>query len=83
MARRARPAEARRHLIAGCRQAVKLVAQKLPGEAAAYRQWLLLLARKAAESTKEGGFLGMGGTLISPAEQSALQEFETALATAG
>ncbi len=79
----ASPAEARMHLIAGCRQAVKLVAQKLPGEAAAYRQWLLLLARKAAESTKEGGFLGMGGTLISPAEQSALQEFETALATAG
>lgn len=79
----ASPAEARIHLIAGCRQAVKLVAQKLPQEAAAYRQWLLLLARKAAESTKEGGFLGMGGTLISAKEYSALHELETALASAG
>lgn len=79
----ASPAQARTHLIAGCRQAVKLVAQKLPQEAAAYRQWLLLLARKAAESTKEGGFLGMGGTLISAEERTALHELETALASAG
>ncbi|MCB9115048.1 MAG: hypothetical protein M9936_08235 [Caldilinea sp.] len=77
------PAEARAHLIAGCRQAVKLVQQKLPAEAVAYRQWLLLLARKAAESTKEGGFLGIGGTLISAEERSALHELETALAIAG
>ena len=79
----ASPAEARMQLIAGCLQAVKLVVQKLPGEAAAYRQWLLLLARKAAESTKEGGFLGMGGTLISAEERSALREQETALASVG
>lgn len=77
------PAEARAHLIAGCRQAVKLVQQKLPAEAVAYRQWLLLLARKAAESTKEGGFLGIGGTVISAEERSALHELETALAIAG
>jgi len=42
-----------------------------------------LLARKAAESTKEGGFLGIGGTVISAEERSALHELETALAIAG
>lgn len=71
--------EARAYLIAGCLQAVRLVTQKAPTEAPAFKLWLLQLARKAAAATKEGGFLGIGGASISAEERTSLHEFETAL----
>jgi len=37
------------------------------------------VARAAAEASKEGGFLGIGGTLVSKEEQSALDAIEAAL----
>ncbi|HHW86645.1 MAG TPA: hypothetical protein GX400_10600 [Chloroflexi bacterium] len=74
-------AEARAHLIAGCLQAVRLVSEKAPTEAPAFKLWLLQLARAAAAATKEGGFLGIGGTQISAEERTILHEFETALDT--
>ncbi|MEJ5249598.1 hypothetical protein [Caldilinea sp.] len=73
------PAEARAYLIADCVQAVRTVAQKAPEEMEAFRRWLLTLARRAAEATKEGGFLGLGGERISPEEWAALHELEAAL----
>ena len=73
--------EARAYLIAGCLQALRLVAEKSPGEAPAFKNWLLGLARTAAASTKEGGFLGFGGKSISAAERTILHELETALDT--
>jgi len=79
----ANESEARAYLIAGCLQAVRLVAKKAPTEAPAFKQWLLQLARKAASATKEGGFLGIGGTTISAEERSILYELETALDTIG
>jgi len=75
--------EARAYLIAGCLQAVRLVATKSPDETPAFRNWLLQLARKAAAATKEGGFLGFGGKLISAEERTILHELETALDTIG
>ena len=74
---------ARAYLIAGCLQAMRLVSQKAPSEVEPFRQWLLHLARTAAASTKEGGFLGIGGQQISNAERTILHELETALNLVG
>jgi hypothetical protein len=39
-----------------------------------------LLPQAAAESSRDGGFLGIGGTLVSSDEQSALDAIKAALA---
>jgi hypothetical protein len=75
----ANPPEARAYLITGCLQATRLVAQKAPAEAPAFRDWLLQLARKAAESSQKSGFLGFGKQGISAEEQAILHELATAL----
>jgi plasmid stabilization system protein ParE len=57
------------------RSAVDLVAQKAtPAEAQAYRQLLVDVARKAAEASKEGGFLGFGGTRVSDKEKAFISQ---------
>jgi hypothetical protein len=73
------PASARAILIERCKQAAALVGQKSPDEAEEYKRWLVSLARKTAEASKEGGFLGIGGTLVSEAENAALREIAAAL----
>ena len=73
------PASSRAKLIERCKQAAALVAQKSPAEAEEYKAWLVSLARKAAEASKEGGFLGIGGTVMSDAENSALRDLNAAL----
>ena len=45
-----------------------------PAKSAAYGQSLVDLATTVAEATKEGGFLGIGGTRISEAEQVAINQ---------
>jgi hypothetical protein len=40
---------------------------------------LVSLARKTAEASKEGGFLGIGGTVVSEEENSAVNELASAL----
>jgi hypothetical protein len=67
------------NLVDGCRQAAAIVSQKSPGEAAEYKRWLVSLAQKTAEASKEGGFLGIGGTLVSDAESSAVKQLSSAL----
>ena len=73
------PASVRTILIERCKQAAALVGRKSPGEAEEYKRWLVSLARKAAEASKEGGFLGIGGTLVSEAENATLREIAAAL----
>lgn len=72
-------AEARTALIGVCRRALDTVARKSPTDAAEYGRWMVSLARTATEAAKEGGFLGMGGTLVSPAESAAVSELASAL----
>jgi hypothetical protein len=72
-------AEARAALLDRCKQAAAAVTQKSPGEAEAYKQWLVTLARKTAEAAKEGGFLGIGGTRISEGENAALKDLAATL----
>jgi Bacterial protein of unknown function (DUF937) len=55
------------------------VAAKDPAQAAAYRSAILSVAQSAAEAAKEGGFLGIGGTLVSKEEQAALDQLKAAL----
>lgn len=67
--------------IVGELQAVDgIVTQKAtPEEVAALRQWLLDIARRAAEAAKEGGFMGFGAVQVSEGEQKMLERLREAL----
>jgi hypothetical protein len=57
-----------------------LLAQKAtPEETAEIKQWLAKVAQATAEATKEGGFLGFGGVLVSDQEKTALTAVNSAL----
>jgi fumarylacetoacetate (FAA) hydrolase family protein len=51
-----------------------LVASKSAQDGADYCRWLVHLAQKTAEGSKEGGFLGIGAVRVSDSEQAALDE---------
>jgi hypothetical protein len=51
------------------------------GEADAYKTFVMTVAQAVAGAHKEGGFLGVGGTRISEAENQALDEISQALGT--
>ncbi len=55
------------------------VAARSPADAAVYRDTLNAVARATAEASKDGGFLGIGGKLVSDDEQRALDAIRTAL----
>ena len=55
------------------------VAAKSPAELQAYKSTILSVAQASAEASKEGGFLGIGGTLVSKDEQAALDAIKVAL----
>ena len=76
---RSDPANARAALIDRCKQAVALVEQKSPAEAQDYKQWLLSMAHSTAAASKEGGFLGFGGTVVSETETAAVRDLALAL----
>jgi hypothetical protein len=57
-----------------------LLAQKAtPEETAEIKQWLAKVAQATAEATKEGGFLGFGGIVVSDQEKTALTAVNSAL----
>ena len=58
---------------------IDLVAKKAsPAEADAYRNMLVAIAQKAAEASKEGGFLGFGGVRVSDAVRALITEVRRA-----
>ena len=66
------------------RETMTLLSEKAtPEEAADYRQFVLDVARHAAEAHKEGGFLGIGGEEVSDAERQAMDEINSALDSPG
>ena len=67
-------------LLAAVRSAVALVSVKSPAEVAEYRRFLTTVAKQVAEASKEGGFLGIGGTRVSAEEHAALEELNVAMA---
>jgi len=48
-------------------------------EVTEFKEWVYAIAQKVAESAKEGGFLGFGGTPISMEEQRFLDDLKLAL----
>jgi hypothetical protein len=51
-------------------------------EATELKQWLATIAQKTAEATKEGGFLGFGGTLVTEEEKAAVAKVNSTLGLA-
>jgi len=56
-----------------------LVDIKASGDATAFKGWLREISQHVAEASKEGGFLGFGGVLVSDAEKAPLTEISNAL----
>jgi hypothetical protein len=74
------PASASRERL---REALPILEEKgTPDEVEAYKRFVLSVAEAAARAHKEGGFIGIGGKEISPAEQAALDELRTELGVA-
>jgi hypothetical protein len=66
--------------LATCRELATLLRQKAsPEECAEFNAWLIDTARRVAASAREGGFLGFGGTEVTEAELSAIDQIEIAL----
>jgi len=59
-------------LLGTIKDAVDAVATRSPNDAQACRTFILDVATKVAESSKEGGFLGIGGTRVSDSEKAAI-----------
>jgi hypothetical protein len=57
-----------------------VIAEKAPAaETAAYKEWLLSVARSVAESGREGGFLGIGSQRVSEKEEVVLENYRKTL----
>jgi hypothetical protein len=54
-----------------------------PGEADAFRRWLLDTAEAAANAAKEGGFMGFRAEVVSQGEKRMLDEVRSALGMSG
>jgi ATP-dependent DNA ligase len=61
------------------RETAKILDQKAPGEAAAFKGWLAQISRTVAEAGTEGGFLGFGGVKVSDTEKATLGEISQIL----
>jgi hypothetical protein len=62
------------------RDALALLGTKAsPEEVAAYKKMLATVAEKAADASKEGGFLGFGGERVSAGEQAFLGQLKSVL----
>lgn len=56
-----------------------LEAKATPEEIDAYKRFVMTVGQAVAGAHKEGGFLGIGGTPVSDAENQALDEISTSL----
>jgi hypothetical protein len=69
-----RDAELRRVLERAREAAALLAAKASPGDAAAYKHWLVGIADQVVNAAKSGGFLGLGGEWVSESERRFLDE---------
>jgi hypothetical protein len=74
-----KPPEVKVQCIETLRQARALVDSKAPDDEAAFKGWLREISQHVAEAAREGGFLGIGGVLVSEAEKATLTEISSAL----
>jgi hypothetical protein len=73
------PDQARSHALDALRSAAALADRKASADADGYKRWLLEVSSRVANASKEGGFLGFGGTLVSEQEEAALRDTASAL----
>jgi hypothetical protein len=59
------------------KQAVGTISKSSPAEAAGYAKFLVDVATAVAEASKEGGFLGLGGTRVSAEEKHAIDQIKS------
>ena len=59
------------------KQAVGTISKSSPAEAAGYGKFLVDVATVVAEASKEGGFLGLGGTRVSAEEKRAIDQIKS------
>jgi hypothetical protein len=72
---RPKGARAGEEILQELREVNRLVTEKAaPEEAAAFREWLLTAAQRAADAAKEGGFMGFHAERVSEGEQRMLDE---------
>jgi hypothetical protein len=64
------------------RTSALLATKATPEETDEIKEWLAKVAQSTAEAAKEGGFLGIGGTLVSDQEKAALATVHDALGLA-
>ena len=74
-----KPGEIKAQCIETLRQAGGLVDIKTSSDATAFKGWLSEISQHVAEASKEGGFRGFGGVLVSDAEKATLTEISNAL----
>lgn len=72
-------AQVKAQALGACREVAALLGRKAPGDADAFKRWILGTAQRAAEAAKEGGVFGIGGVQVSEAEKAALGEVAGAL----
>lgn len=63
------------------RAATAIVRDRAPEDLDTFREFLIALAETAANAHREGGFMGFGGSRISPIEAVAIENVKQALAT--
>jgi hypothetical protein len=73
------PDQARSHALDALKSAAALADRKASADADGYKRWLLEVSTRVANASKEGGFLGFGGTLVSEQEEAALRDTASAL----
>jgi hypothetical protein len=76
---RKNPAETKAAILKQLQEARAAVASKSAAEAEEYSKWVLSVAKSVAEASKEGGFLGFGGTKVSAEEEAGLRELSAGL----
>lgn len=70
----------RESLLGVVRESIAAVKTHSPAESTAFNDTLFTVATATARAAKEGGFLGIGGTLVSQDEQQALDTLKAAFA---
>ena len=61
-------------------EATAAITQGSPSELGAFKATMRAVGKATAEASKEGGFSGVGGTLVSDDEKAALTKIDLALA---
>ena len=69
-------------LLGTIKAAVSAIETKSPAEAKPFKMWLASIAAKVSQASKEGGFLGIGGTPVSRDEENALRQLSEVLGMA-